>query len=148
MVSYQEVGEQFVVSDPHQLSTLARTIITIAGSHRVWLFKGELGAGKTTLIQAICQAKGVVDPVTSPTYTLVHEYRNVQGEAFYHFDFYRLKEVNEALDIGCDEYFDSDHLCLIEWPDVVADILPEQHITISILVQPDQSRLIKITKND
>ncbi len=148
MVNYQEVGEQFLVSDPRQLRPVAEKIIQFAGDHKVWLFNGDMGAGKTTMIQAICQAKGVVDAVTSPTYTVIREYRDLSGEEYYHFDFYRLKDLKEALDIGCDEYFDSGNYCFIEWPDLVAPILPEKYITINIQVQPDHDRLIKVTKND
>ena len=148
MVNYQEVGEQFLVKDPHQLGPLADKIKEIAADHSIWLFEGEMGAGKTTLIQAICKTFGVVDPVTSPTYTLIHEYRDQANETYYHFDFYRLQQIKEAIDIGCEEYFDSGHICFIEWPDLILPLLPEKYISIGIEVQPDDSRLIKISKHD
>ena len=112
MVNYQEVGEQFLVKDIHQLGALAEKIIEIAADYSIWLFEGEMGAGKTTLIQAICKAIGVVDQVTSPTYTLIHEYRDPSNQVYYHFDFYRLNQLKEAIDIGCQEYFDSGNLLL------------------------------------
>lgn len=148
MVNYQEVGDQFLVQNPLQLGLLAERIIKIAGEQTIWLVQGEMGAGKTSLIQAICKVKGVVDQVTSPSYSLIHEYQNLRGEVFYHFDFYRLKNVKEALDIGCEEYFDSGNLCFIEWPELVAPVLPEKNFYINIQVQQDQSRLIKLAQND
>ena len=114
-----------------------------AADHTIWLFEGEMGAGKTTLIQAICAAMGVTDPVTSPSYNLINEYRDQADRVYYHFDFYRLTQLQEALDIGCEEYFDSGNICLIEWPGLVRSILPDDYFTIEIEVQPDHSRLIK-----
>ena len=148
MVNYQQVEEQFVANDPHQLMHLVPKLIEIAGDQTIWLFQGDMGAGKTTLIQSICAAKGVVDHVTSPTYSLVNEYRNKQDQVFYHFDFYRLNHETEALDIGCEEYFDSGHLCFIEWPDKISSLLPTRNLTISIEVNHREHRLITVKNND
>ena len=87
MVNYQEVEEEFRVENPHQLDNLAPKIIALAGNHKIWLFKGDMGAGKTTIIQAICKAMGVQDQVTSPTYSLMQEYHS-SLDVFYHFDFF------------------------------------------------------------
>lgn len=148
MVNYQEVAEQFVAKDPHQLHYLAPKIIEMAGDHTIWLFQGDMGAGKTTLIQAICKAKGVVDQVTSPTYSLINEYHNSERAVFFHFDFYRLNKVAEALDIGCDEYFDSGNICFIEWPEKIMPILPDRYLTIKIQVKYRKHRLITVQRND
>ncbi len=148
MVNYQEVEEQFVAKDPHHLSCLAPKIVALAGDHTIWLFQGDMGAGKTSLIQAICKAMGVMDQVTSPTYSLINEYHNSEDKVFYHFDFYRLNKYTEALDIGCDEYFDSGNICFIEWPGKVLSILPDRHFTINIRVDYQEHRLITVQRND
>ena len=137
-----------MIENPRQLGPLAKNIIEIAGDHSIWLFEGDMGAGKTTLIQAICKVKGVIDHVTSPTYTLVHEYLDAKNETYYHFDFYRLNQLKEALDIGCEEYFDSGNLCFIEWPELIMPVLPPKYLTVNIQLKEDDSRLIKISKND
>jgi len=137
-----------LVENPRQIGPLAKKIIEIAGDHTMWLFKGDMGAGKTTLIQAICKVKGVIDQVTSPTYTLIHEYLDLQGKIYYHFDFYRLNQLREAQDIGCGEYFYSGNICFIEWPDLIEPMLPQKFLTIEIQVTEDDKRLIKITRND
>ena len=102
---------------------------------KIWLFYGEMGSGKTTLIKAICQKLGVKDPTSSPTFSIINEYRSPGGEPIYHFDFYRLKNEQEALDIGCEEYFYSGNLCLVEWPERIKNLLPEGALRVEIKVQ-------------
>ena len=115
-----------------ELDEVARQIITFAGEHTVWIFEGEMGAGKTTLIRQIGEELGVVDNITSPTFALVNEYATDQNATLYHFDFYRIKEEQEALDMGIEEYFDSGNICLVEWPSKVAGLLPELVVEIKI----------------
>lgn len=129
------------------LPIVAKQIIEEAGSIKVWLFEGDMGAGKTTLIKALCEAYGVMDNVTSPTFSLVNEYENQDGSTFYHFDFYRIKDETEAMDIGSEEYFYSNHVCFIEWPSKIPNLIPDVHLSIYIEVNPDQSRRIAIVKN-
>lgn len=148
MVNYQEVEEQFIAKNLRQLPHLASRIIEAAGDHAIWLFQGEMGAGKTTLIQAVCAEKGVIDDVTSPTYSIINEYITSENQLLYHFDFFRLNDAMEALDIGCDEYFHSGNICFIEWPGRVSSILPNRNITISIEVNQQDHRLITVKKND
>lgn len=107
-------------------------------------FEGEMGAGKTTLIRALCAALDVADDVSSPTFALVNEYRDVLGRPVYHFDFYRIDSVDEAERIGASEYFDSGYLCLVEWPARVAALLPRPYLEVSLTVQPDESRVIEL----
>lgn len=109
---------------------------------KVWLFEGIMGAGKTTLIKAICKQLGVEDTVQSPTFSIVNEYSTLEGEAVYHFDFYRIDEVAEAVQIGAEEYFYSGALCLIEWPSKVTPILPEEYLEVRIALDKDTNRKI------
>ncbi len=127
-----------------QLPNAANQLINILDkADKILLFYGEMGAGKTTFIKAFCAALGVEDTVSSPTFSIVNEYHYPQG-IIYHFDFYRLKNQTEALDLGMEEYLDSGEYCLIEWPEKIPDLLPENYLKISIEVQPDQQRKLTI----
>ncbi|MVN20171.1 tRNA (adenosine(37)-N6)-threonylcarbamoyltransferase complex ATPase subunit type 1 TsaE [Mucilaginibacter arboris] len=114
-------------------------------NQKILLFYGEMGAGKTTFIKAFCAALVVTDTVSSPTFSIVNEYEYPEG-IVYHFDFYRLKNQAEALDIGVEEYFYSGNYCLIEWPEKIPDLLPENSLKILVEVQPDQQRKLTIAK--
>lgn len=114
-----------------ELPDCARQVLKLAGDERVLLFQGEMGAGKTTFIRAICQELGVSSAVSSPTFSLINEYESPGGPVF-HFDCYRLKNQQEAFDIGMEEYLDSGNYCLVEWPEIIRGLLPEKHITIKI----------------
>lgn len=108
----------------------------------VFAFYGKMGAGKTTFIKALCRELGVADTVNSPTFAIVNEYENGQGEPVYHFDFYRIKRLSEAYDMGCDEYFYSGHPCFVEWPELIEDILPQEAVRVDISELPDGSRQV------
>lgn len=127
---------------PHAAAQL-RAAIAEAGCPVV-AFEGEMGAGKTTLIRALCAALGVTDDVSSPTFSLVNEYRDGRDQPVYHFDFYRIDSEDEAERIGASEYFDSGYLCLVEWPARVAALLPLPYLEVSLTVQPDESRGIEL----
>lgn len=129
------------------LPAIAKRIIEFAGSEKIWLFLGEMGAGKTTLIQSICKSMGVRDSATSPTFSIVNEYRDSNDESIYHFDFYRIKDETEAMDIGVEEYFDSGKLCLMEWPEKIPSLIPDRHLSISISVETQKSRKITLQHN-
>ena len=130
------------------LQELADKLLKAFGNYKIIAFKGEMGAGKTTLIAAICKHLGVDGAISSPTYSLVNEYKDRQGKPIYHFDFYRLQNEHEAADMGLYEYLDSGHLCLIEWPEKVAGmLLEEQVLTVTISVLSDSSRQILIDEN-
>lgn len=107
-------------------------------------FEGEMGAGKTTLIRALCAALGVEDDVSSPTFALVNEYRDGPGQPIYHFDFYRVDSEEEAARLGAAEYFDSGYLCLVEWPSRVAGLLPPQRLLVELAVTGPESRHLSI----
>ncbi|MBL3656185.1 tRNA (adenosine(37)-N6)-threonylcarbamoyltransferase complex ATPase subunit type 1 TsaE [Fulvivirga sediminis] len=129
-----------------EIEVVAKQIIDFSGEDKVWIFDGEMGAGKTTIIKAICNQLGVEDVVNSPTYAIVNEYNNGEGESLYHFDFYRLDDQEEAMEIGATEYFYSGDYCFIEWPSKVRDLLPDKLLKIDISITEDNSRLIEVTR--
>ncbi|GAB3520097.1 tRNA (adenosine(37)-N6)-threonylcarbamoyltransferase complex ATPase subunit type 1 TsaE [Emticicia fontis] len=122
------------------LEEIAKKIIRQAEDKTIWIFAGEMGAGKTTLIKALCKELGVLSAVQSPTFSIVNEYLTTDGETIYHFDFYRLKRESEALDFGIEEYFDSGNICLLEWAEKIESLLPENCYTIQIEVIDQNSR--------
>ena len=119
-----------------QLSTVASDIVLQAKGRKHWIFEGEMGAGKTTTIKAICKILNVIDHVSSPTFSIVNEYKTIDETTIYHFDFYRLKGEQEALDFGIEEYFDSENLCLMEWAEKIPHLLPDH--CYRIIIQSDQ----------
>ncbi len=134
--------------DLEQISKAAQDVIAACGNETVWLFEGTMGAGKTTLIKAVCRELGVLNTVQSPTFSIVNEYLTDAGETIYHFDCYRLKNGTEAYDIGVEEYLDSGNLCLIEWPDKIAELLPDKFIKISITQLSNGKRAIELSNNE
>jgi tRNA threonylcarbamoyladenosine biosynthesis protein TsaE len=127
------------------LPTIASEIIAHAENSRIFLFYGEMGAGKTTLIKSLCENLGVTEPATSPTFSIVNEYEGRDNRIF-HFDFYRLKNETEALDLGYEEYFYSGAYCFIEWPDKIPNLLPEHYVRINIEVTGADSRQINVER--
>lgn len=128
-----------------ELEGAAKKIITFAQEERIFIFEGEMGAGKTTLIKVLAKNIGVTEVVTSPTFSIVNEY-DANGDTIYHFDFYRIKNLQEAYDIGYEEYFYSDKICFIEWPGKVESLLPEHYIKIEITAVNENDRLLSISK--
>ena len=120
----------------------ARTFIDNMGGNTVFAFYGKMGAGKTTFTKALCEALGVQDVINSPTFAIVNEYEAGNGDPIYHFDFYRIKRISEAYDIGVDDYFYSGNLCFIEWPELVEEILPEETVKVTIEETPDGKRRV------
>lgn len=112
---------------------------------KVISFDGEMGSGKTTLIKEICEILGVKSEVTSPTFAIINEYESQNNTLIYHFDFYRLKNLQEALDIGTEDYFYSGFYCFLEWPEIISAILPEKIINISIKIIDNNTRKLEIT---
>ena len=111
---------------------------------KLFAFYAPMGTGKTTFIKALCEELGVEDVITSPTFAIVNEYTDGEGTPVYHFDFYRIKKMEELYDMGADEYFYSGNLCLMEWPEIVEDALPEETIKVTITRQSDGSRIIEL----
>lgn len=135
-----------IISSFDNLGEAARQVISFSENVSVWLFDGPMGAGKTTLIKAICKAFEVIDNVTSPTFSLVNEYQNENKEIFYHFDFYRIKSEEEASDIGVDEYFYSNNYCFVEWPSMIPSLLPNEYVHIQIELISEKERKICLSK--
>lgn len=134
---------QIIIRDLSDLDRAAAEFIDLIKGHSLVAFYAPMGAGKTTFTTAVCRALGVRgDAVSSPTFAIVNEYRTVSGESIFHFDFYRITKIAEALDIGLFDYLDSGCLCLMEWPENIEEILPEETLKVSIAVQEDGSRLI------
>lgn len=127
----------------------ARKFIAAMGDNTVFALYGKMGAGKTTFIKALCQELGVEDVVTSPTFAVINEYRSdIAGELIYHFDFYRIKKLEEVYDMGYEDYFYSGALCFIEWPELVEELLPGNTIKVTIEEQEDGSRRLTMENLD
>ena len=133
----REAARQFI-------DTVSQSYHTTPNSRRpkVVAFYGTMGAGKTTFTKALCEELGCEDVITSPTFAIVNEYTDAKGEPVYHFDFYRIKKLEEVYDMGYEDYFYSGNLCLIEWPELVEELLPEETIRVNIVEQPDGSRTL------
>lgn len=127
------------------LDEVANKVIAAAKNNTIWIFEGEMGAGKTTLIKTICRKLGVSGNIQSPTFSIVNEYLTDDEKTIYHFDFYRLKNETEALDFGVEEYFDSGNICLLEWAEKIESLLPEDCFKIKIGLTEDLGRNIEFS---
>ena len=134
---------EIVINNIKDINKAARTFIDYMPEGNVIAFYGNMGAGKTTFIKALCEELGVEDEVTSPTFAIVNEYTcNNAPSKIYHFDFYRIKKLEEVYDMGYEDYFYSDSLCLIEWPELIEELLPDDVTKVHIIEEPDASRKI------
>ena len=123
----------------------AKQFIAAMEDNTVFAFYGKMGAGKTTFVKAVCEELGVIDVINSPTFAIVNEYRaDESGELIYHFDFYRIERLEEAYDFGYEEYFYSGDLCLVEWPEKIEPLLPEDAMQVMIRVVDEDSRIFEI----
>jgi tRNA threonylcarbamoyladenosine biosynthesis protein TsaE len=125
-----------------RIDEIAHLLIQEAGDQKVWIFRGEMGAGKTTLIKSLAKALEVADSVSSPTFGIVNEYQTQGKVLLYHFDFYRLDDLMEALDIGIEEYFYSGNYCWLEWAEKIAPFLPEQFFHIELALASEKERIL------
>ena len=136
--------QEYIVSEINNLPSAAEWLLFKANNKKLFAFYGEMGAGKTTLIKAICQQLDSIDIVTSPTFALVNEYHTSDENVLYHFDFYRIENKEEVLDFGLEEYLSFDDYCFMEWPEKIEDLLPEDIVKVFISENTDGSRVIKI----
>ena len=137
-------SKEFHIKNVEALTGVSEYLISLRDEADIIAFYGSMGAGKTTLIKNLCHKMGVTDEVNSPTFAIVNEYITEEGESVYHFDFYRIKKLEEAYDIGYENYFDSGNLCLIEWPEMIEPLLPEKYIRVEIQHgDTDDERIIK-----
>lgn len=136
---------QIKIDNLDYIDKAAQEFVENMGGKRIFAFYGKMGTGKTTFIRAVCTNLGVTQPVTSPTFAIVNEY-SYDGDSknIYHFDFYRVKTVEEAYDIGCVEYFCSGDICFIEWPEIVRPLLPSDTVKVDITEEDDGSRTITL----
>lgn len=132
---------RLTIDNVDNIRTVARDFVNNIGDSRVIAFYGKMGAGKTTFIKAICEEQGVQDVITSPTFAIVNEYTADDGP-IYHFDFYRIKKLEEVYDMGYEDYFFSGALCLMEWPELIEDILPEDTLRVRITENADGTRTV------
>ena len=137
-----------IIQDLAHINEAAKAFIEHIGDHTVFAFYGKMGAGKTTFIKAICEELGVDDIITSPTFAIVNEYSltshhsPLTSDSVYHFDFYRIKKLEEVYDMGFEDYFYSGALCLIEWPELIEEVLPDDAVKVSITENADGSRTV------
>ena len=135
------------VGNLKELKDAAKKVLNFAEVYKVWVLDGEIGAGKTAFIQSIGQVIGLIDMVNSPTFSIVNEYRDSSDQVYYHFDFYRTKNEEEARDMGAEEYFYSGNYCFIEWPSLIRSLLPDTYLSIDIQVIDQHKRLINCIKH-
>ena len=136
---------KILVKDKKHLLSAARELLKYCGRKKIFAFYGAMGSGKTTIIKAICEILGAVDIVSSPTFTLVNEYKTTGGETLYHIDFYRIKKQEEVFDFGVEEYLTGDSYCFMEWPELVEEILPDERVNIRITVEEDGQRTLSVS---
>ena len=134
--------EKYTAQTPENLREVARELIPLLSEYKIIAFYGEMGAGKTTLIKAICEEMAVEDVVSSPTFALVNEYHTHNNESIFHFDFYRIEKISELYDLGYEDYFYSGNLCMIEWPEKAPSLISESALTVKIEARESGEREI------
>ena len=133
---------EIIIKGIEDLDRAAAEFLKEIGDNTLVAFYAPMGSGKTTFTTAICRVLGVTDPVGSPTFAIVNEYLREDGDSLYHFDFYRINKLSEAIEIGLYDYLDSGCLCIMEWPENIEDLLPKETLKVSISVNPDMSRTV------
>ena len=136
--------KEILILSPEKIPQSAKEFVKLMQDKKIVAFYGEMGAGKTTLIKAVCRELGVSDIVCSPSFALVYEYNTNENEKIYHFDLYRINDPSELFDLGYEDYFYGGYKCFIEWPEKAEHLLPEDCMRVNIIVSPDGTRILKI----
>jgi tRNA threonylcarbamoyladenosine biosynthesis protein TsaE len=136
---------EIIIKDKRHLAAAARQLLKLSGDKKLFAFYGTMGAGKTTFIKAVCEALGAIDIISSPTFTLVNEYKTTGGDAIFHIDFYRIKKQEEVFDFGIEEYLTGDSYCFMEWPELVEEILPSETVKVKIRADESEQRILSIS---
>jgi tRNA threonylcarbamoyladenosine biosynthesis protein TsaE len=136
---------EIIIKDKRYLPAAAKKLLDYVAGKKIFAFYGSMGAGKTTIIKAICEVLGVIDMVSSPTFTLVNEYRTSRGEALFHIDFYRIKKQEEVFDFGLEEYLTGESFCFMEWPELVEEFLPPGTVSVRISVDNNEQRSLQVS---
>jgi tRNA threonylcarbamoyladenosine biosynthesis protein TsaE len=136
---------EIIIKNKRQLHSAVKKLLDQTKGKRIYAFYGAMGAGKTTIIKALCEFLDAADLVSSPTFTLVNEYRTTGGESLYHIDFYRIKKHDEVFDFGIEEYLTGEKYCFMEWPELVEDILPEGTVRVRISVGENEERTLSVS---
>ena len=136
---------KILIKNKRHLNAAAKKLLKQSGENRIFAFYGSMGAGKTTIIKAICQTLGAIDIVSSPTFTLVNEYKTSSGESLYHIDFYRIRKQEEVFDFGIEEYLTGESYCFMEWPELIEEILPDETVKVKISVDEFEQRTLSLS---
>ena len=135
---------EILIKDISEIDVAAKKFVAAMGDRKVFAFYGKMGAGKTTFIKAVCEELGVQDVINSPTFAIVNEYVDGEGEPIYHFDFYRIKNQQEALDIGYEDYVYSGNVCFMEWPELIENLLPDDAVKVTI-EEEEEGRVVRFS---
>ncbi len=135
---------EILIKDKRHLPAAAKELLKHSDDKKIFAFYGSMGAGKTTIIKAICKYLGAIDIVTSPTFTLVNEYKTSKGESLFHIDFYRIKKQEEVYDFGLEEYLTGDSYCFMEWPELVEELLPAETVRVRIKIESEEQRVLSL----
>jgi tRNA threonylcarbamoyladenosine biosynthesis protein TsaE len=135
---------EIFIKDKRHLPAAARELLNHTANKRIFAFYGSMGAGKTTIIKAVCKNLGAIDIVSSPTFTLVNEYKTSAGESIFHIDFYRIKKQEEVYDFGLEEYLTGESYCFMEWPELVEELLPAETVRVRIKIDNDEQRVLSL----
>lgn len=136
---------KIIIKDKRYLPAAAKQLLKYSGEKKIFAFYGSMGAGKTTIIKAVCGYLGALDIVSSPTFTLVNEYKTSEGDSIFHIDFYRTKKQEEVYDFGIEEYLTGDSYCFMEWPELIEELLPSETVIVRISVDNNEQRTLLIT---
>jgi len=134
-----------IIKDKRHLPGAAKQLLKYSENKKIFAFYGSMGAGKTTIIKAVCEYLGAIDIATSPTFTLVNEYRTDSGESLFHIDFYRIKKQEEVYDFGIEEYLSGNSYCFMEWPELIEELLPPETVVVRISVDDREQRILSIS---